>query len=197
MTADDQPNAEPAATEDHDSDAALMMRFRAGERQAFDLLFAKYRGPVINFAWRITGHLDRAEELAQEIFVKCYVAADSYEPRAKFSTWLFCIARNHCLNELRKREYRTQSQALDETRLTAGQTPEQLLAQRQLAQTVDQLLGALPESQRTALVLARFHEMSYEEIAQTMSTSVSAIKSLLNRARKQLMTELSERVRSR
>ena len=81
-----------------DVDAQWMLAFQRGDEQCFDRLFQKYKQPVINFAHRFTGRRDVAEELAQDIFVKCYTAAPRYQPSARFSTWLFRIARNHCLN---------------------------------------------------------------------------------------------------
>jgi RNA polymerase sigma-70 factor (ECF subfamily) len=177
----------------HDPDAELMLRFQRGERRCFDELFQKYRRPVINFAYRFTGRKDVAEELAQEIFVKCFRGAAGYRPGARFATWLFRIARNHCLNEVRRAEYRTRSQPLDPAAEppSAGATPEAHLRGKDLERMIDAALQALPEKQRSALILCRFHQMSYDEIAATMQTSVSSVKSLLNRARQKLVAALA------
>jgi RNA polymerase sigma-70 factor (ECF subfamily) len=175
-----------------DADALLMVGFQQGERKCFDQLFHRYKAAVVNFAYRFTSRRDLAEELAQEIFVKCYRAAPSYRPEAKFSTWLFRIARNHCLNELRRPEHRVRHQPLHDTseQRASGMSPEAQVSARDLQRRLTALLAALPERQRTALILSRFHQMSYEEIATTMKTSLSAVKSLLNRAKEQLVAAL-------
>jgi len=133
-----------------------------------------------------------ARRLAQDIFVKCYLAAPRYKPSAKFKTWLFRIARNHCLNEVRRQDYRYRVeplQGVQEPDMVL--TPEQLARARALEAEVQRVMGDLPESQRTALLLSRFQAMSYADIAQTMETSVSAVKSLLNRAKGTLLRRLS------
>ena len=135
-----------------------------------------------------------AEELAQEIFVKCYLAASSYEPRAKFTTWLFRIARNHCLNEVRRPARRVAGEPYDDerARTAPGQSPEAQAQGRALSAAVARELAALPENQRSALLLSREQGMSYEEIAETMDVSIGAVKSLINRARKRLASRLAK-----
>jgi RNA polymerase sigma-70 factor (ECF subfamily) len=178
---------------EHDADARLMLAFQQGDERCFDQLFEKHQRAVIGFAARFTGRRDVAEELAQEIFVKCYLARSSYQPTAKFKTWLFRIARNHCLNELRRQDYRRPPQPLDEAQQPSSQlTPEAELESRALERAVEQALAALPESQRTALLLSRTQAMSYDEIAAAMGTSVSAVKSLLHRAKQTLVERLGE-----
>ena len=185
MTAESR--REPAA----DSDAELMVRFQQGERECFDLLFQKYRRPLVSFTFRFAGRRDVAEELAQDIVGKCYRAASSYQPQARFSSWLFRIARNHCLNALRRGEHRAAVAVLDEgSQAAAGSSPEAEAEGRDMQRLVNEALAALPEKQRTALVLARLQHMPYEEIAAAMETSVSAVKSLLNRARRQLLARI-------
>jgi len=190
-------NAGSVHSGDEDADAQLMLGFQKGQRSCFDQLFQKYKRPVINFAYRFTGRQDRAEELAQEIFVKCFSAKESYRPEAKFSTWLFRIARNHCLNEVRKPEYRHQVSEYSEQEKVSpiaskAVTPEAALAARELQRALRVALSALPERQRTALILSRFHHMSYDEIAATMKVSLSAVKSLLNRAKEFMVTEVQK-----
>jgi len=176
-----------------DDDARLMLAFQQGDEQCFDQLFQRYKQPVISFAHRFTRRGDVAEELAQEIFVKCYMARDSYRPAARFSTWLFRIARNHCLNEVRRQDYRYRSESIEAgtNEPTASAGPEEEARARALQRDLERAMAALPESQRTALVLCRLHGMSYDEIAAAMETSVGAVKSLLNRARGSLLTRLA------
>lgn len=177
----------------HDEDARLMLAFQQNDdERCFDQLFQKYKGPVVNFAFRYTGRREVAEELAQEIFVKCYMAAPRYQPSAKFSTWLFRIARNHCLNEVRRQDYSYRTEQVEESAIAAQHDdPEQQAQARAMQRAVEQALAQLPESQRSALVLSRFCAMSYEEISETMETSVSAVKSLLNRAKGTMIKHLS------
>jgi len=174
-----------------DEDAQLMLAFQQGDETCFEQLFQRYKKPVINFAFRFTGRAEVAEELAQEIFVKCYMARETYRPSARFTTWLFRIARNHCLNEVRRQDYRHRTEPISEERpLAGGASPEAQAQARALERAVQQALAALPESQRTALVLCQLQGMSYEEIAATMETTVSAVKSLLNRGRQTLLKHL-------
>lgn len=181
------------APERLDDDARLMLAFKEGDRASFEPLFQRHKRKVVAFALRYTGRPAEAEELAQEIFVKCYLAAETYEPRAKFSTWLFRIARNHCLNELRRPARRYKSEAYEDQRapVDGEKNPETLAAAKALSSALERELAALPENQRGALLLSRQHGMSYEEIAETMETSISAVKSLLNRARKRLAARLA------
>ena len=136
----------------------------------------------------------RAEELAQDVFVKLYRAAHRYTPGARFKTFLYRVATNHCLNELRRGEYAARQAAPgarhdepeaapDLDALPSGApSPQQALEAARLADAVAALLEGLPEKQRVALVLCRFEGLSYEEIAETLETTVSAVKSLVHRA---------------
>ena len=176
-----------------DVDAQWMLAFQRGDEQCFDRLFQKYKRPVVTFAHRFTGRRDVAEELAQDIFVKCYTAAPRYEASARFSTWLFRIARNHCLNEVRRQDYRYRTEPLDGAPVVAsGSSPEQQAQASDLQRALLEVMAALPETQRAALLLSRQHGMSYDEIAATMETSVGAVKSLLNRAKVTLTRQMAK-----
>jgi RNA polymerase sigma-70 factor, ECF subfamily len=189
-----------------DPDAALMVRFRDGDEAAFDLLVEKYKNPIFNYIARQIGNLNESEDIAQNVFVQVFRNSKNYEPSAKFTTWLYTIARNLCLNEFRRRQ-RHPLQSLDQTisdhpeqeppqfadpraRSPAIESSEKELQQRILA-----AIEKLPENQRTAVLLCRYEGMPYEEIAKVLKTSVGATKSLLNRARKTLKSELSEFLR--
>ncbi len=184
-----------------DPDTALMLRAKQGDGGAFTELVEKYKQPVMNLAFRTLRDLTEAEDLAQNVFVQVWKAAPRYEPTAKFSTWLFTIARNLCLNEIRRRT-RHPAESLDQTRDGADDQPlyqvedkrvapatEELL-RGELVEKVDAALAALPETQRTALLLCRQEELSYEEIAAVLGCSLSATKSLIHRARETLKLRL-------
>lgn len=184
-----------------DPDAALMLRAKQGDGGAFTELVEKYKQPVMNLAFRTLRDLTEAEDLAQNVFVQVWKAAPRYEPTAKFSTWLFTIARNLCLNEIRRRT-RHPAESLDQTRDDADDQPlyqvqdkrvatatEELL-RGELVEKVDAALAGLPENQRTALLLCRQEELSYEEIAAVLDCSLSATKSLIHRARETLKLKL-------
>jgi RNA polymerase sigma-70 factor, ECF subfamily len=184
-----------------DPDAALMLRVKQGDGAAFTTLVEKYKQPVLNLVWRTLRDATEAEDLAQNVFVQVYKSAGRYQPSAKFSTWLFTIARNLCLNELRRRS-RHPADSLDQTHDGAddqpllqvedkreASPPDQML-RGELEGKVDEALAALPENQRTALLLCRQEELSYEEIAKVLDCSLSATKSLIHRARETLKQKL-------
>ncbi len=184
-----------------DPDAALMLRVKQGDSAAFTELVGKYKQPVMNLAFRTLRDATEAEDLAQNVFVQAWKSANRYEASAKFSTWLFTIARNLCLNEIRRRS-RHPAESLDQTRddnedqplhqiedRKQASTPDQLL-RGELEQKVDEAVSALPDNQRLALALCREEELSYEEIAEVLGCSLSATKSLIHRARETLKQKL-------
>lgn len=184
-----------------DPDAALMLRVKQGDAAAFTTLVEKYKQPVMNLAWRTLRDETEAEDLAQNVFVQAWKSADRYQATAKFSTWLFTIARNLCLNEIRRR-VRHPAESLDQTRDDSEEqplfqvvdkrvapAPEDLL-RGELEAKVEEALTALPEHQRTAMLLCRQDELSYEEIAEILGCSLSATKSLIHRARETIKARL-------
>ena len=184
-----------------DPDAALMLRVKQGDATAFAALVEKYKQPVMNLAWRTLRDETEAEDLAQNVFVQAWKSAERYQATAKFSTWLFTIARNLCLNEIRRRT-RHPAESLDQTREDDGEqpifqvedkrlaaAPDELL-RGELERKVDEALAALPENQRLALALCKQEELSYEEIAAVLDCSLSATKSLIHRARETLKARL-------
>ena len=184
-----------------DPDAALMLRVQRGDAAAFAELVEKYKQPVMNLAYRTVQDLTEAEDLAQQVFVQVFKAADRYRVAAKFSTWLFTIARNLCLNEIRRRS-RHPAESLDATRNdnedeplrqyedTKSASPPDELLQRELLDKIQEVLAGLPENQRTAMLLYQEKEMSYDEIAEVLDCSLSATKSLIHRARETLKLKL-------
>ena len=184
-----------------DPDAVLMLRVKRGDRAAFAELVEKYKQPVMNLVYRTLHDEAEAEDLAQNVFLQVYKSARRYESRAKFSTWLFTIARNLCLNEIRRRS-RHPADSLEESHAEHEDQlrqqiedkrsipPPEKLLHGELAQKIEEALAGLPENQRTAILLCRQEELSYEEIARILGCSLSATKSLIHRGRETLKEKL-------
>jgi RNA polymerase sigma-70 factor (ECF subfamily) len=193
------------AEQPHDPDAVLMLRVRDGDDSAFDDLLRRFKGPVFNYVCRQVSNETDAEDIAQNVFVQVYRNAKNYQPSAKFTTWLFTIARNLCLNEFRRRR-RHPLQSLDEMTSSedgadtlpvqhadpSARSPSAESAERERQRRIEQAIQVLPEAQRTALLLCCYEEMPYEDIARVLDTSVSATKSLIHRARLVLKEQLRE-----
>jgi RNA polymerase sigma-70 factor (ECF subfamily) len=190
-----------------DSDADLMLRVKRGDRAAFEALVEQYKQPVMNFIQRTLRDEAEAEDLAQNVFLQVYKSRDRYERTAKFSTWLFTIARNLCLNEIRRRS-RHPAESLEESHAEHEDQPQRQyedkrvslptedLLQSELAQKIEEALADLPENQRSALLLCRQEELSYEEIAKILDCSLSATKSLIHRGREALKDKLKPYLQS-
>jgi RNA polymerase sigma-70 factor, ECF subfamily len=184
-----------------DPDAALMLRVKQGDAGAFTGLVDKYKQPVLNLVYRMLHDAAEAEDVAQNVFVQVYKSARRYEVSAKFSTWLFTIARNLCLNEIRRRSRHPaasldaphpeqEGQPLHQFEDKKTVSPPDSLLQRELEAKVEQALAELPENQRTAILLCRQGELSYEDIAEVLGCSLSATKSLIHRGRETLKLKL-------
>jgi RNA polymerase sigma-70 factor (ECF subfamily) len=181
-----------------DSDIQLMLSFKNGDERAFGQLFDKYKKRVINFCYRYCGHRAVAEELAQEIFIRVYKAAATYRPKARFSTWLFKIATNVCLNEIRKPVYRARLESIDQAQdeenaaareiamEPARSAPDMMLESRQEQARVRGAMEQLSEQQRAALLLRTTEEFSYREIGRQMGCSENRVKTLIHRGRKRM-----------
>lgn len=182
-----------------DPDVRLMLQVRDDDAAAFEELVLRYQNRVVGIMTHLTRKREQAEDLAQEVFLRVYRARKRYTPDAKFSTWLFTIANNIALNakrsSARRREINIGSNAgdddgppaLDQMALEAsGLMPTRQLDKAERAEMVRLAIEALPERQRVALLLSKFENMSYIEIAATMEMTVQATKSLLSRARENL-----------
>ena len=189
------------------SDVQLMLDVKSGDDSSFELLLRKYRTPVVNFLFRMVRDAAAAEDLAQEVFLRVYRARGQYMPTAKFTTWMFRIATNLALNALRDGRYRQMEISIDQP--AAGHssdgeneqpaleiadrktTIEMELVRRDRAEQIRRAVESLPEKQRAAVLLHKYQEMDYDEIAGVLDCSESALKSLLFRAYETLRVELA------
>ena len=184
-----------------DPDAVLMLRVKRGDRAAFAELVERYKQPLFNFVFRTLRDETETEDVAQNTFLQVWKSRARYERTAKFSTWLFTIARNLCLNEIRRRS-RHPAESLEETHAEHDDQPSRQYEDKkiflptetalhgELAQKIEEALAELPENQRTAILLCRQDELSYEEIAEVLDCSLSATKSLIHRGREMLKEKL-------
>ena len=185
------------------SDADVMLRVAAGDDTAFDYLVEKYRRPMISFMYRMTRNQAVAEELAQEVFLRVYRSRQSYTATAKFTTWLYRIATNLAVNHARdtKHERPENTVNIDEpdndTGLTvdvadAGLNAEQNILRRERLAAIRRQVEALPERQRMAVLMHKYQNMDYKQIAAVLKLSESATKSLLFRAYETLRETLKQ-----
>jgi RNA polymerase sigma-70 factor (ECF subfamily) len=182
-----------------DFDAELMLRVKDGDGASFTILLEKHRLPVIHFLYRMVQNQAVAEELAQEVFLRVYRSRGSYEPTAKFTTWLFRIATHLALNSLRDGKHRRLEEHLDDdssetpVRQVSDQRPtvEQRMLHQSRLEEIRRAVATLPEKQRAAVLMHKYDEMEYSQIAKVLNCSESAIKSLLFRAYETLRARLA------
>ena len=188
------------------SDVQLMLDVKSGGTESFELLLQKYRSPLVNFIYRMVRNRASAEDLAQEVFLRVYRARKDYVASAKFTTWLFRIATNLALNAVRDGRYHQLEISLDQPVGTgdaneteapmldvADRRPsiEHQMVERDRVAMIRQAINKLPEKQRAAVLLHKYHELDYDEIAKILECSESALKSLLFRAYETLRIELA------
>src|SRR5580700_7865528 len=180
-----------------------MVQVRNDVVGAFETLVERYQNRLVGILFHLVGNREEAEDLAQEVFLRIYQARKRYRPRAKFSTWLFTIANNLALNSLRSRQRRpvvplnlAESGPLgprpaEQMVRDPGTGPQQRVQKQELAERISKALDTLNERQRMAVVLNKFEDMNYAEIAEVMGLTTKAVKSLLSRARENLGVALS------
>lgn len=185
-------------SENPDEDAQLMLRVREGDASAMESLIRRHQNSVYATVARMLNNGPDVEDIAQQVFIRIWRGAKSYEPSARFTTWMFTILRNLVFNEMRrqKRKPTTSSNAIEADggmilSLENSHSPDEALEQTELQRAVDQAIASLPEKARMAVQLRRFENMPYEEIAKTLDMTVPATKSLLFRARNMLKEALS------
>lgn len=177
-------------------DAQLMLRVKEGDESSFTELLERYRAPVMNFIYRMVLNQTVAEELAQDVFLRVYRARKSYEPSAKFTTWLFRIATHIALNAIRDGRNERGLESLDEEQSQAVNLPdrkgtvEQALVEEARFAEIRRAVESLPAKQRAAVLMHKYQEMDYTQIARVLECSESAVKSLLFRAYETLRLKL-------
>ncbi|HTB13366.1 MAG TPA: sigma-70 family RNA polymerase sigma factor [Bryobacteraceae bacterium] len=200
-----QPSANPGVKKDMeavaalDRDAELMLRVREGDDTSFALLLERHRGPVVHFLYRMVQNPSVSEELAQEVFLRVYRSRATYEPTAKFTTWLFRIATHLALNWVRDGKKEKGQESLDEQvvdgvdRQVRDRQPtiEQEMLREVKMTEVRQAIEALPAKQRAAVLMHKYEELEYAQIARALNCSESAVKSLLFRAYESLRSRLA------
>jgi RNA polymerase sigma-70 factor (ECF subfamily) len=206
--ADSPPAQRPAATVTvtaDEQDILWMIRIRGGDREAFRELVECHQQRVVGTVARMLGgDLSDAEDIGQQVFLRVWKSAPRYEPTAKFTTWLYTITRNLVFNELRRRKHRpvvsldaelpgeiggSEGSARIEDTQAAG--PDATLLEAELQQAIAHAIAQLPQAQRLAIVMRRYEDLSYEEIASVLKLTVPAVKSLLFRARVLLRERLA------
>ena len=185
------------------TDTDLMMRVKSGDKRAFKSIVETYQRRVVNVAYRFLGNREDAEEVAQETFLRLYLSAKSYQPKAELFTYLYTIATRLALNRLRKRKrlrWFSLDQLQEDTADGPGREfpsdpadqPDLSSEQTEREAMVRRALDTLPAAQKTAVVLSRYEGLSYKQIAEVMETSVSAVESKLHRAKQTLKKKLSD-----
>lgn len=196
MNAPEPPSQPPPG----DDDVALMLRVRGGDLEAFEMLVDRHQHSVVGTAAKMLGGDGDADDIGQQVFIRVWKSAARYEPSAKFTTWLMTITRNLVFNEMRRRQ-RARLVPMETAQEDAPQhqfadadaaPPGEQLLDAELQGAIEEAIASLPENQRMAIVLRRYENMPYEEIAKVLKTSVPAVKSILFRARMELKERLKK-----
>ncbi len=167
-----------------------MVQVASGDRAAFARLFDRHQGRVVRFCRRFVGDAQRAEDLAQDVFVRLFKSAGRYQRTARFQTFLFHVATNTCLNELRRPARVTEQAPEVLERLPHHETPDQVLEAKDVEAALQRALHQMSDRERAAFTMCRFEGLAYREIAQALETSEAAVKSLIHRASLQVLAHL-------
>ncbi len=188
----------PSSLSAEPDDVALMLRVKHGDMEAFEMLVLRHQHSVVGTVTKMLGGASDSEDIAQQVFVRVWKSASRYEPKAKFTTWLMTITRNLVFNESRRRqrarlvpmenedEESSAKQFVDE----AAEAPNVEMLGQELQLVIESAITSLPENQRMAIILRRFEEMPYEDIAKVLKLSIPSVKSVLFRARAELKEKL-------
>jgi len=180
----------------------LMARIAGGDEGAFEILVNRHQASILNLIYRFIGDRTQAKDLTQEVFLRVWQSAKSYEPKAQFTTWIYRIATNFCLNELKSarrwrwfpfhRSNENSVTSVEEVFPDGSPSAEDVLLSRERSRQITDALQSLPDKQRMALILKRYDDLSYHEIAQVLGCSVPAVESLLVRAKRTLQEKLKD-----
>ncbi len=183
-------------------DTTLMELVKQGDHLAFQELVERHKLSVLNLCYKFTNNSTDAEDLAQDVFVRIFQAAKRYEPKASFTTWMYRIAANRCLNFQRRKKllsffsidqnnHNKDSHEYKVPELSTTDRPDEDFEKKERQKLVQKAIRALPESQRMVVILYRYHELSYKEISNVLQISVSAVESRLHRAKHNLKNHLA------
>ena len=186
-----------------ESDIELMMRTKSGDDSAFTELMKRHYKGLVNYIYRFTNNKETSEDLAQEVFLRVYRSAGGYEPQAKFSTWLYKIATNLCLTRAKSRS-RENNQSLDELQENTGDFEDSnsenaydIVFRKQIKEAIFEALESLPEKERIAIILCKYEELPYEEVADVIGCTVGAVKTHVYRGRMKLIEKLKPFLKGR
>ena len=179
-----------------ESDIELMLRAKTGDDSAFTELMRRHYKGVVNYVYRFTNDRANSEDLAQEVFLRVYRSVKRYKPQAKFSTWLYKIATNLCITEVKSRN-KEQSVSLDEMQENTGdlgdsksEDPSDLTFRREIGTAIFETLKSLPERERVAIILCKYEDLPYEEVAEVIGCTIGAVKTYVHRGRMKLIEKL-------
>jgi len=187
------------------SDEMLVEQIQGGESEAFPELVGRYQGRIINFVYRFIGNYARAEEIAQEVFLRIAAKADTFNKNYRFSTWIYTIAKNLARNELRNitrrpEGYRIRDEDWNEealrtlqSRRSQGGDPSEEVSSAEIKSAIEEALARLDPNWRAALVMKEYDRMTYEEIAQALSVAQGTVKSWIHRAKESLALKMKDK----
>jgi len=187
---------------DRRADLKLIRRCKRGDETAFQEVLTRYRGPIYNLCWRMARNDEDARDLAQEVFIKVFRLLDRYDEQYAFSSWLFRIATNHCIDHLRRQRLRFLSLERDgagedeESEMQipgTGPEPDVVLERRQALEKLEEVIAALPPHYRVITLLRHDQQLSYEEIAETLQLPLGTVKARIHRARNMIQQLLREK----
>ena len=184
------------------SDEALMLQLQAGDLRSFDILVKRWEKPLLNYCYRMVDDIALAEDLRQEVFLRVYRSAKTYRPTAQFSTWLYRITTNLCLDTLAKQRRRketpiaayleSESEGFDDQLIDPSDAPEVVVVKKESERRVRSALASLPEDQRVVVTLRHYNGMKFHDIAEILERPVSTVKSRMTAGMERLSRMLSK-----
>lgn len=184
------------------SDEALMLQLQTGDLGSFDTLAKRWEKPLLNYCYRMVNDIMLAEDLRQEVFLRIYRSAKTYRPIAQFSTWMYRIATNLCLDTLAKQQHKketpvavyleSESEDLDERLIDLSDPPDAAVVKKETENRVRSALARLPEDQRVVVIMRHYHDMKFHEIATVVERPISTVKSRMAAGMERLSQMLSK-----